>query len=55
MAEISILREKCDRYENARTKIIKQFEGCYLADDIDDYKQGEHHAYQTVLNILDEE
>lgn len=57
LAEISILRDRCENYEKAmsciRTEIIKQFEGCYLADDMDDYKQGEHHAHQIDLQIID--
>ena len=38
-----------------RSKVTKLFEGCYLVDDIDDWTEGEHFAYQKVIDIIDDQ
>ena len=42
----------CD-IEQIRAEIIKQFEGCYLEEDMTDERKAEHKAYENVLQIID--
>ena len=42
----------CD-IEQIRAEIIKQFEGCYLEEDMTDERKAEHKAYKNVLQIID--
>lgn len=39
--------------EQIREEIIKQFEGCYLEEDMTDERKAEHKAYENVLKIID--
>ena len=39
--------------EQIRAEIIKQFEGCYLEEDMTDERKAEHKAYKNVLQIID--
>ena len=38
--------------EQIRAEIIKQFEGCYLEEDMTDERKAEHKAYENVLRII---
>lgn len=57
----AIVCEKCEQEINdkfsikkIRAEIVKLFEGVYLAEDMDEWRQGEHYAYHKVLEIIDE-
>ena len=39
--------------DKIRAEIIKQFEGCYLEEDMTDERKAEHKAYKNVLQIID--
>ncbi|MBQ1293189.1 MAG: hypothetical protein IIY21_04080 [Clostridiales bacterium] len=42
-----------DVLDKIRAEIIKQFEGCYLEEDMTDERKAEHKAYENVLRIID--